>query len=280
MELGLETIKKRSSVRSYAEQKIEPEALSKLEELCRSYENAGPFGARVRFKLVNLESLPQEEWRSMSTYGVIKGARNYILGAVRYQNGAMEDLGYCLEMIILHATLMGLGTCWLGGTFRRSAFASRMNLAADELLPAVTPVGYPTAERSVTERLMRVGAGSKNRKPWAALFFKGDMDSPLAGEDAGAYRDAFEAVRLGPSASNRQPWRLVKDRATGEIHLFLSENKIYNRMMGKIRFQNVDMGIAMCHFEVVARESGLPGKWVTAVEAPQVKGLKHIASWR
>jgi len=46
--------------------------------------------------------------------------------------------------------------------------------------------------------------------------------------------------------------------------------------------QRVDLGIAMCHFELVARERGLAGTWVHEDPsiAPLDKGVEHIATWR
>ena len=279
MEKGLEAIRQRLSVRSYAEQQLEPEVRRQLEELCLNHKDAGPFGAAVRFRLLDLEPLSSSDLRKMGTYGVIKGARLYIMGAVRNEAGAMEDLGYCLENIILEATALGFGTCWLGGTFKRSAFAGKMELAEDELLPAITPVGYPAVEKSTTERVMRFGAGSNRRKPWSELFFKSDGVTALTEPESGPFKEAYEAVRMGPSASNKQPWRLVLDQQ-GATHLYLKENKLYNRMMGKVRLQLVDMGIAMSHFEVAARELNLPGAWHTETDGPPIAGLQHIACWK
>jgi len=279
MEKRLEAIRQRLSVRSYAEQQLEPEVRRQLEELCLNHKDAGPFGAAVRFRLLDLEPLSSSDLRKMGTYGVIKGARLYIMGAVRNEAGAMEDLGYCLENIILEATALGLGTCWLGGTFKRSAFAGKMELAEDELLPAITPVGYPAVEKSTTERVMRFGAGSNRRKPWSELFFKSDGVTALTEPESGPFKEVYEAVRMGPSASNKQPWRLVLDQQ-GATHLYLKENKLYNRMMGKLRLQLVDMGIAMCHFEVAARELNLPGAWHTKQDGPPIAGLQHIACWK
>ena len=279
MEKGLEAIRQRLSVRSYAEQQLEPEVRRQLEELCLNHKDAGPFGAAVRFRLLDLEPLSSSDLRKMGTYGVIKGARLYIMGAVRNEAGAMEDLGYCLENIILEATALGFGTCWLGGTFKRSAFAGKMELAEDELLPAITPVGYPAVEKSTTERVMRFGAGSNRRKPWSELFFKSDGVTALTEPESGPFKEAYEAVRMGPSASNKQPWRLVLDQQ-GATHLYLKENKLYNRMMGKVRLQLVDMGIAMSHFEVAARELNLPGAWHTKQDGPPLAGLQHIACWK
>ncbi len=275
----LDAIRRRISVRSYAGKQVEPERRKQLEEFCLSQKDAGPFGASVRFRLLDLESLSSSELRRIGTYGIIKGARLYVLGAVGSGKGAMEDLGYCLEKIILEATALGLGTCWLGGTFKRGAFAAYMELAADELLPAITPVGYPAVDRSAVERMMRFGAGSNRRKPWSELFFKGDGVTALAKQESGPFRDVYEAVRMGPSASNKQPWRLILDQH-GATHLYLKENKIYNRLMGKLQLQRVDMGIAMCHFEMAAEELKLPGAWHTGQAGPRVAGLQHIACWK
>lgn len=279
MEKGLDAIKQRISVRSYSDRAVEADVRLKLEELCERYTHAGPSGAQVRFRLFDLETLINSEMRRLGTYGVIKGAHLYILGAVRNEKGAMLDLGYCLEKIILEATILGLGTCWLGGTFKRSSFAARMDLAENELLPAITPIGYPSREMSATEKMMRFGAGSNRRKPWSELFFSAAGLTPLAEDQAGAYREVYEAVRMGPSASNKQPWRLVMDQQ-GITHLYLKENKLYNRLMGKVRLQLIDMGIAMCHFEVAAQGLGLPGDWILREDGPQMSGLQHIASWK
>ena len=274
---AMEAIAQRISVRSYSEQPITDQVRSQLEELCRD-NGSGPFGAAVRFVLLDLESPGGEAQKPLGTYGVIRGARYYILGAVKEGKGALEDIGYCMEKIILKATELGFGTCWLGGTFKRSAFAARMQLAADELLPAVTPVGYPSRVISGADRQVRFSAGSNKRKPWNEMFFASDGKTPLTEADAGVYKQALEAVRMGPSASNRQPWRIVKDNH-GDFHLFLRENPLYNRIMGKFRLQYIDMGIAMCHFELAARQLGLPGNWKVNGLAFDLPGLHYISTW-
>lgn len=275
---AFEIIERRISVRSYTAAAVSEELKLTIEERCRNL-GSGPFGATLRFRLLSFEPLSKEELRRLGTYGMIKGARLYLLGAVKEGKGALEDLGYCMEKIILEATALGLGTCWLGGTFKRSAFAEKMELAAGELLPAITPLGYPLEEMSTADRMIRSGAGSNRRKPWPALFYEADGKTALTETSAGPYSQALEAVRLGPSASNRQPWRLIRDKQ-GLYHLYLSENKIYNRMLGKIRIQNIDMGIAMSHFELVARDLGLEGKWEVKSQATTYPGLQYVATWQ
>ncbi len=277
MDKALDVISRRISVRSYSDRVVEESLRDELDKIC-SNPGHGPFGLAVRLKMLDMDPLEKADLKTLGTYGVIKGARLYILAAVEEGPGALDDTGYLLEKIILRATAAGLGTCWLGGTFRRAAFATRMNLSPEEMLPAITPVGYPANKISATDSMMRFGARSSKRKPWEELFFAADGQTPLSSKDADDYRDALEAVRLGPSASNRQPWRIVMS-APGTFNLYLKENKIYNRILGKIRIQRLDMGIAMCHFELVAHDNELPGRWLTDLPAKQLPGLTYVATW-
>jgi hypothetical protein len=272
-----ETIRVRRSCRTYSDRPIEPERLAELKG-CLASNTRGLFGNSTRFELLDFNELGAEEIRTLGTYGVIRGARLFIVGVVRKQPKAMEDYGYCLEKIILKATSLGLGTCWLGGTFRRRGFARAMNLSGAEYLPAITPVGYPGKKRSLTDRLFRFSAGSDQRKPWNELFFDRDADTPLQRESAGRYEIPLECVRLGPSASNKQPWRIVRDR--GAFHFYLNRTPGYDTLIKDIRLQNVDMGIAMCHFELSANELGEDGVW--EVHPPQTPSgdREYIVSWQ
>ncbi len=108
---------------------------------------------------------------------------------------------------------------------------------------------------------------------------------PLAPAPAGVHSAALAARRGAPSASNRQPWRVVRDG--GGFHFYLSRTKGYGR--GSLMFrllrlpdlQRVDLGIAMCHFELVARECELPGRWESrdpGLARPE-NGTEYVATW-
>ena len=238
---------------------------------------SGPFGNALRFELIDLTEAERAELKSLGTYGVVRGASLFIAGAVRKGPRAMEDYGYGMERNVLFATSLGLGTCWLGGTLNRAGFSRKIGLAAGELMPAVSPVGYPAGKRSLTDRAFRFMAKSDRRKPWTELFFDDRPGTPLAKERAGALGEALEAVRIGPSASNRQPWRIVREGAS--FHLFLQRTPGYDRMTGEVRLQEVDMGIALCHFEAAARESGIPGNWTEAKPAFEPGKMEYVLSW-
>ena len=176
-----------------------------------------------------------------------------------------------MERAILMATDLGLGTCWLGGTFSKSGFARKIGLAAGELMPAVAAVGYAVDDGFSKDRIRRM-AGSNSRRPPEELFFDGAFGAPLSPAAAGAYAAPLEMVRWAPSASNRQPWRIV--RTPAGWHFFLARTKGYGKgtlLFAVLRLadlQRVDMGIAMCHFELAAREAGLAGGWV--IEDPGI----------
>jgi hypothetical protein len=92
-------------------------------------------------------------------------------------------------------------------------------------------------------------------------------------------------VRLGPSASNKQPWRIVRDGRLWHFYLLRTPRYIANlgSKLGAIAdIQRLDMGIAMCHFELTALEKGLGGQWVVnepMLQAPEGKG-RYVVSWR
>jgi nitroreductase len=277
-----EIIERRYSCRTYEETPIEDTLRRQLESFLAS-NDSGPFSAPTRFKLVAATPEDSDALRGLGTYGFIRGATGFILGAVSGGDKSLEDFGYRMEDAILYATALDLGTCWLGGTFSKSAFGAKMDLREGEVMPCVVSVGYISHQRGVVDRLIRRQAGSNSRRAWNQLFFDRQFGVPLLPEAAGAYAEALEMVRLGPSASNKQPWRVV--RGPGAWHFYLQRAPGYLQGMDGLfvvaDLQRVDMGIALCHFELSAREAGLPGRWI--VDEPDVAKpadrTEYTASW-
>ena len=276
--LTIDTMKKRISCRTYQVGPMEESDQQKLRGFLLANVR-GPFGNRVRFELVDLAAKERDEIKTLGTYGFIKGASMFIVGAVAKGCRAMEDYGYCMEKNILAATHLGLGTCWLGGTFNRSASASKINKRDDEIVPAITPVGYPKERKSMMDSAVRFLAKSNTRKAWEELFFLGHTKSFLPRNMAGAYALPLECVRIGPSASNRQPWRVVKETESDVFHFYISRTLGYAEKFLDVSLQDIDMGIAMCHFEVALQELNLKGSWQGIQPAPAQRGLEYIVTW-
>jgi hypothetical protein len=262
-----EVIRKRISIRSYENKALDCNMKNNLKVYLENLK--GPFKEKTRYRLVENDSAKTADIK-LGTYGVIKGVSSYVVSAASKGEFYLEQLGYELEDFILYATSLGLGTCWLGGTFKKGEFAKAIELKEDEILPIVTPVGYPGNNKSLVGALVRTLAGSNNRKTWAELFFEGDFQKSLTEAAAGGYKEALEMVRIAPSASNKQPWRIVKDKDA--FHFYLAHNKGYSDKLG-FDMQRIDIGIAMCHFEVTLREAGINGRWEKV--NPNIKTLNE-----
>lgn len=137
-----ELIRQRYSCRNYVDRPIDPTIREALSERLASL-SAGPFESQTRFSLVAATENDRTSLKGLGTYGTIKGAPGFIVGAARPGQRDLEDYGYCMEQAVLAATGLGLQTCWLGGSFTKSSFARKIGAARDEIVPAVVAVGYP-----------------------------------------------------------------------------------------------------------------------------------------
>jgi hypothetical protein len=263
-----DVIKQRFSCRNYLETAIEEKKQAALADFLAS-DGASPFGSQTRFALVAATENDRKALRGLGTYGFIKGATGFIVGTMGDGLHNLEDFGYAMERAILFATDLGLGTCWLGGSFTKSSFARRISASASESVPAVSSVGYIGDGWRNTTMRQRIGADS--RLVWGKLFFDKTFGVPLSSQAAGTFVTPLEMVRLGPSASNKQPWRIVKDGNAWHFYVQRTpgyRDQLMARLLSIADLQRVDMGIAMSHFELTANELGLKGTW--AVRDPGI----------
>ncbi|MBQ8016117.1 MAG: hypothetical protein IJ264_08050 [Clostridia bacterium] len=181
-------------------------------------------------------------------------------------------------MLVLYAQSLGIGTVWLGGTMNRPAYEKVMELDADEMMPCASALGYPSEKMSLREGMMRKAIKADERLPFEELFFNGNFDTPLQKEKAGDLAEPLEMIRLSPSAVNKQPWRVVVSDNT--VHFYLKRSKNFSGGSA-LDMQKVDMGIALCHFALTAKENSLNPIFVQ--EDPKLissSELEYIASYK
>jgi len=227
------------------------------------------------FTLVSNNDINGKSVNKLGTYGFISGARSFIVGILDKQEKDALEFGYLFEKIVLFATDLGLQTCWLGGTFNKSHFKQNTNLLENEFIPIVSPVGFKREKPRFLESAMRNVVGADKRKPWNELFFEGNSTVLLSEDNAGSYAVPLEMVRLGPSASNKQPWRIIKDK--NAFHFFLCRTNGYG--VTSYDMQKNDIGIAKCHFELSANELGLKGTWQEMKNINALNGWEYICTW-
>ncbi len=66
----------------------------------------------------------------------------------------------------------------------------------------------------------------------------------------------MEMVRLGPSASNKQPWRILLKDAV--CHFYEYKEPGYSDRFN-YDIQRIDLGIAAAHFDLAVNEKGIKG---------------------
>lgn len=267
-----ELIKLRTSTRSFEDKEIEPIKLKKLKDYIEHINNQSKIKARF---ILTTNKNDGKEAKKLGTYGIISGANSFIIGILDKDEKDSVEFGYLFEKIVLFATDLDLETCWLGGTFKKESFEDNIELGKNEFIAIVSPVGNKKEKPKLFDKIMRAGAGSDKRKPWNELFFEGNSLVPLTEATAGSYTIPLQMVRLGPSASNKQPWRIVKDK--DNFHFFVSRTKGYG--LTSYDLQKNDMGIAKCHFELVANELGLKGNWNYLEEIKLENEWEYVCTW-
>ena len=269
----IEIIKTRKSSRSFEEREIDITALQKLADYIKEINEAASI--KARFIFANNQDLDGGTRKKLGTYGVISGARSCIIGIMDKEERDALEFGYCFEKIILFATDLGLQTCWLGMTFNKNGFKMRADLLANEFIPIVSPVGIAKEKPRIFESAMRAMIKADNRKPWDELFFEGESSVSLSEQSAGSYAVPLEMVRIGPSASNKQPWRIIKNNHA--FHFYLCRTEGYGGPTYDMQMN--DIGIAKCHFELSAKELGLKGKWIVMENNETSNEWEYITTW-
>ncbi len=269
MENIKDLVKNRRSVRTYDGREITAEDKAKLCEFMENIPN--PYGMKVDFKLMDT-----------GEHGlkcpVVIGTDLYVGGKIKRAPSAFEAFGYSFEMLVLYAQSLGIGTVWLGGTMNRPAYEAAMELSEDEMMPCASPFGYPAKKMSLRESMMRKAIKADERLPFEELFLDGSFDAPLNEEKAGELACPLEMVRWAPSAVNKQPWRAVV--VGNAVHFYLKRSSGF-AASEKLDMQRIDMGIALCHFDLAACELGM--KPCFAEEDPRIPdddGTVYIASYR
>ncbi len=256
-----ELIDTRTSWRKFTKEPVTQAQFEELQNFIDSL-SSSPFGNICRFGIVSGSTEKPSDFKNHGTYGFIKNPSVYIAVCCNKDIESIIDTGYLTELVVLKLTDLGLGSCWLGGSFTKSSFNRAMNCSGNEILPFVIAAGNMGNRRGTVDKIVRLSAGARKRISFRKLFFNKDFETPLNKSGAGDFAIPLEMVRAAPSASNRQPWRVLKDG--NSFHFFINRIKSYNKTLKIMKLADLpasDIGIAMSHFETTLAEKGITGKW-------------------
>lgn len=257
----IQAMKERRSVRSFNGKPLDTEQVAQLK---KAIENSYTiFGGDIS---IRLKSFDIKGDFKPSTYGVIKGATDFFLMAIGEGEDSDLTAGFQFEQIVLKAWQLGLGTCWIAGTYKGSQFDEREKWPEGESLKIICPVGVAEKPRMM-EKMMRLTIGSNNRKPFSDLFFEDDFKRPLNQENK--FGEALRMLRLAPSSTNSQPWRVL-----------VKGDKVMFYYKPKYPITVIDMGIGICHFYETEKYYGFDGIFKKEVDVPTApEDWKYLISY-
>jgi len=249
----IEAIKKRKSCRSYKDILLRPADKKIIEDSIMSNSGfiwTGTIDVTIIEKNISDKNLDLN-------YGSIQGHNTYLLGTSISTPEARVNYGYFLEKIVLKATQIGVSTCWIG--YFDKTYFDEININEGYEIPGIVILGYSSDKQTYIEKLTRLTVSASKRLNREKLFLDYITGLPLKTDQIQKYSDSLEMVRLGPSSGNTQPWRIFYNHLTNEFHFF--KNPVSKKYEDK-GFHDIDMGIALAHFELTSAFNGLPGMWI------------------
>lgn len=235
----VEAVHARHSVRSFQSKRLDERAVRSLRAEI-SY--AITRSASIHFQLMLNDPNPFSGFRA--SYGLIRNAHDYIACVVDTgYDDCMEEAGYWAEMIALKAVSMGLGTCFVGGTYNAGKVKAQMRVTWR--LPFLLLVGY--ADEKNTSMAARVASKfiHRGRKMDPSDFLTPDS-VPIAEIQTRSPEliKGLEGIASAPSSMNRRPVRVrVSNDASGQL---VAEALLVKDYKGV----EIDLGIARANWEV------------------------------
>jgi len=237
-----ESIHTRYSQHKYMDKKIKPFTLKAFE---KKVEDLNEEFAEVRLQVYE-KSIKDILPALKGKYGNFTESPAFIAVIIK-NKGEHRWLkaGYLGEAALLEAEAHGLGTCWVAGRYQPNLSKVDIKLEQDEMLVAVSPIGYSSESYNITRHFISKLFPHRDRKSLEELCPDGyDQDWP------GWVKNAVKSASTAPSRLNRQPWRFYY----GEGRLVLDckgDPSAYKRL---------ECGIALLHLEVGALDGGADGK--------------------
>ena len=212
-----EALRERHSVRKYLSKPIEEEKRARLNEIIEECNRESGLNIQL------ICDDPDCFNTLMARYGRFRGVNNYIaLVGNKNIDNLDEKCGYYGEKLVLEAQMMGLNTCWVGGTYGKGK--CHANTDAGEKIVLVIAIGY--GEESGTVH---------RSKPAQKLCDVPESDMPEW------FKEGVEAALMAPTAINQQSFRIS-----------LNGDEAVITAKGNGPFIKVDLGIVKYNFEVAS----------------------------
>lgn len=172
-------------------------------------------------------------------YGLFTGVKNYIaLVGPRRDPYVDEKLGYFGEKLVLICEMLGLGTCWVGGTFDRKK--CKCKVKEDEVFRCAIVFGNVNPKSSAKESVIRASMHKVQKGKKIEELFYSEEEPP------NWFIEGMRMVQKAPSAMNKMP-----------VMFYYSDSNVSAKIKNPNLMNMYDLGIAKLHFEIGAEK----GHW-------------------
>ncbi len=209
----------------------------------------------------------------------VVGAREFLVAIAprKYDRLAVIDVGRSLQKVVIHATRMGLATCWIGpGADQKSIIkhlVDRFDPTRDHVI-CVCAIGYESMFKPLVIRLIH--RLQYKRLPLSGLFFADpsfttSLDTRT--EPFSAFGRCYEVCQWSPSSFNGQTTRCAavteRNADMGKLVRFdfcASTNSRY--------YAPVALGIWCANWETGCEALARPGHF--AVLSPDARAVENV----
>ena len=174
MEFG-EVILKRTSIRNYKPDPIPKDKLEFILECARqspSWANTQCWRFIIIQDSETIKSIAKasliNRWLKNVPCIIIACADTTSSGTKNNINYFTVDVAIALEHLVLGATDVGLGTCWIGG-FDESKIKDLIGIPNRVKIVAMTPLGFPAEKTSSSQKIKKALIKSSKRRSQAEI---------------------------------------------------------------------------------------------------------------
>ena len=144
----LQTLQSRHSVRAFREEALSDTHVKKL-KACITMINTHQQG--LKFQLITNDPDPLAGFSK--SYGVFTNPRNYMAAVVDTATpDVLERAGYYAEQVVIKSCELGVGSCFVGGTYNESKV--KVQLRAGEKVLFLVLLGYPAEKTKFMAKIM------------------------------------------------------------------------------------------------------------------------------
>jgi nitroreductase len=250
--------------------------LMRARRSCRSFQtrNLTPADHTELLECVRIQSQPScllgehpirfEYIAAPLTVWPVVGGHEFLVAIApqEYHRSAVIDVGRSLQKVVIHATRMGLATCWIGpGADHESILqhlGARFDPERDHII-CVCAVGY--ASRFLPLVTRAASTIQHRRLPLTSLFFADPHFQQSLDTNSLPFKQfgrCYEVCQWSPSSFNGQPTRCaaVEERTGGEERLVRFD--FYASTLSRF-YAPVALGIWCANWETGCEALGIPG---------------------